>query len=169
LSEGSDDEGTETTFSGSSDQSAPFPNALADIPRKPSDWDRWLIKAISCSTAEFLCRRIVLSRRGDENEVQDILAVPRIVAPGREYTMGNLRIETRAVGNLGKDGPRRIRVTIWRSSDGVDLPTVLMLEEGRGVIYWDGLRFNASAHGGGQLCALRLGDGIFSNIRIRGQ
>jgi hypothetical protein len=156
-------------FSGTGGGLLSFPSRLEEIPERGTDWDDWGIELRPCSTAEFLCRRVIQSRRGDPKVDEYTLAIPRVLRPGQEYAFESLSIVTQSVApaSSSTDRPARINVTIMQRVDGKERLTRLTIEQSRGVIYWDGFRFGPSESGSGEMCVLRLGKGFFADAEIR--
>jgi hypothetical protein len=65
--------------------------------------------------------------------------------------------------------PRNVaaaQVTLWQQIGDVSMPMELTVQPGRGVLFWDGLKFFPDQDGPGELCALASENGLFRGTRV---
>lgn len=116
----------------------------------------------SCSGASFYCIH-AKSRVGDS--VRNLeLVVPRTIRNKHEFSHRGVHGVTRATAIDTWNDRRAATVTLWQSSGGRDGPIELTFEEGRGLIYWDGIRLGSNEDG--EMCVLEKGKGLLSEVKI---
>jgi hypothetical protein len=118
-----------------------------------------------CSDSKFFCKKVT-HKNWEGPSITYFLIVPRKIFRNREYTVNGVRILTRVASTIdGKKNPLG-QVTLWQKIGETEIPMELSLQEGRGVIYWDGVRFDVEGSREAEMCILTSETGMFSDVRI---
>jgi hypothetical protein len=118
----------------------------------------------NCSTREFLCLRI----EPGSGLAAQYLFLPRVIEPGHTYHFDGM--DAIAYSTTAEKPPStQVQVILWQRIDGRETPITLTVEQGRGVIYVDGLEiWNSPAlwPPRAELCVLDSEHGVLKNVRV---
>jgi hypothetical protein len=143
-----------------------FPHRATDIGRISEDGPKISMQLVDCSSQEYHCKVVTFS--GTREKPQEFLLVaPKDISPGREYTYRGVRMVTRLSGFSSPSNIAAAQVTLWQRIGDVDVPMELTIQPGRGVLFWDGVRFFPEKDDAGELCTLVSDYGIFRSTRVR--
>jgi hypothetical protein len=151
----------------SSDWPENFPASGKDI-KVGGDISTASIEMADCSDRKFLCKSARIVDRHDEVQ-QFYLVVPRVVEVGREYTYRGVKLITRAAIYPRSEHLLAVKITLWQKIGGVEAPMELTVQDGRGVTYWDGVKFDLRQTGNGELCVTTSDTGLFGSLTVRGR
>jgi hypothetical protein len=142
-------------------------------PRTPDDilktgGDRVLLnlKMSDCSNAEFLCAQVT-HVQFEAPSFEYRLVVPRVIVPGKAFEYQGIQGVTQLARRGTQSVEPRVQVITRQDVGGRDMRLGLTVEQGRGVIYWDGFFFAAEQIGNGETCALRYELGLFSTAQLK--
>ena len=125
--------------------------------QRSTDWEHK-----SCSTADTLCVSVVEFTKTAATSI----AIPRTLEAGKTFNVKGVNVSV-TTALAGVAGSRRVEVLIQgKTSDPSNASTRLVIEEGRGVLYWYGRMFWEPDSGRKQTCVLEGGRGLFSEARI---
>ena len=142
-----------------------FPRDLATVKNHAGEMEGIGMSLDDCSDSKFFCKKVTQGN-WEGTSLSYFLIVPRKIVRNREYSMNGVRILTRVGTTLdGKKNPLG-QVTLWQKIGEKEAPIELSLEEKRGVIYWDGIWFDADASAAPEMCLLTSDTGMFADVRI---
>ena len=146
------------------DAVTPFPKRFK---AEPSDLRtaaklRW--RFADCSDGKFLCVDVVTDGTSAIAEPLRI-AVPRSVVVNRTYVFGRVRGLVFEAVMLRKRPTAQI--VLWQNFAGRDIAVKLTVQQGRGVVFIDGINFwNRQEFELAETCALESPKGWFSSIKV---
>ena len=115
----------------------------------------------NCSDADFFCMDARV--RSDDPPLR--IFAPRKVETPRIYQSGKARAVV--VPTATENRSQRAQITIWQPIGLEDVAIKITVEEGRGIIYFDGINFwHPDLFRDGETCALESKAGYFSEIKI---
>jgi hypothetical protein len=155
-------------FSGTGDVPLSFPKSVDDIPLLPTDWDGWNLQFDDCSDEAVVCKRVTLIGRQDWRAWEYLMALPRVLQSGKSYDVRGVQVVTARMPETAPNSPLRIQVRFLASDGEPAVPFVLTLEQGKGVVFLDGMRFTREEKGAGELCVLRTPTGILADVVLKG-
>jgi hypothetical protein len=116
-----------------------------------------------CSNQQFYCIDAKLSDAPTADAFR--LFVPHVVTVYKSYEYGSAR--ARSIGSTLRVGRPTIEFLIWQSTAQKGVPMKLTIQQGRGVIYIDGMNFwNPPEHGLGESCSLVSKQGLFPSTQV---
>ncbi len=74
---------------------------------------------------------------------------------------------TRLAAYSSQANRNAITITLWQLIGNKEIPMELTVEEGRGLTYWDGIKWDQDAPGAGEMCVLTPKLGLFSSVSIK--
>lgn len=142
-----------------------FPRDLDGLKNHAGEMEGIGFSLEDCSDSKFFCKK-VKQGNWEGPSMTYFLIVPRKIVRNREYSMNGVRILTRVGTTLdGKKNPLG-QVTLWQKIGDKEMPIELSLEEKRGVVYWDGIWFEADAAAAPEMCVLTSESGLFADVKI---
>jgi len=142
-----------------------FPRDLDGLKNHAGEMEGIGLSLEDCSDSKFLCKKVTHGN-WEGPSMSYFLIVPRKIVRNREYSMNGVRILTRVGTTLdGKKNPLG-QVTLWQKIGETEAPIELSLVEKRGVVYWDGIWFEADAAAAPEMCVLTSETGMFADVKI---
>jgi len=162
-----DNSGAKTvlTFTASRGDPDSLPGSVNALASRADDTYPISLKLVDCSTREFQCKLATFATRAG-NPQEFLLVLPRELSPGREYTFRGVRMVTRLSNYSSPRNVAAAQVTLWQQVGDVTVPMELTVQPGRGVLFWDGVKFFPDQDGPGELCALVSETGLFRGTRV---
>jgi hypothetical protein len=153
------------TFTASRGDPNALPNDVNALASRAADTYPISLKLVDCSTREFQCKLATLAT-GPGNPQEFLLVLPRELSPGKEYTFRGVRMVTRISNYSSPRNVAAAQVTLWQRIGDVTLPMELTVQPGRGVLFWDGVKFFPDRDGPGESCTLTSDSGFFHGTRV---
>jgi len=156
---------TVLTFTASRGDPSALPNSVNALASRAADTYPISLKLVDCSTREFQCKVATFATSAG-NPQEFLLVLPRELSPGREYTFRGVRMVARLSNYSSPRNVTAAQVTLWQRIGDVTVPMELTVQPGRGVLFWDGVKFFPDQDGPGELCALTSETGFFRGTRV---
>ena len=160
-----DNPGAVLTFTASRGDPNALPNDVNALASRAADTYPISLKLVDCSTREFQCK-VATFATGPGNPQEFLLVLPRELSPGKEYTFRGVRMVTRISNYSSPRNVAAAQVTLWQRIGDVTMPMELTVQPGRGVLFWDGVKFFPDRDGPGESCALTSDNGFFRGTRV---
>jgi hypothetical protein len=157
--------GAVLTFTASRGDPNALPNNINALASRADDTYPISLKLVDCSTREFQCK-VATFATGPGNPQEFLLVLPRELSPGKEYTFRGVRMVTRISNYSSPRNVAAAQVTLWQRIGDVTMPMELTVQPGRGVLFWDGVKFFPVQDGPGEACALTSENGFFRGTRV---
>lgn len=136
----------------------PFPRSQSEVEQSTVGFLSFALK--DCSTAEFVCLEAKRATPSDSF----FLVVPRRLEAGRDYEFRGVR----AVAFYStSSGQNAIQVVLWQPLGLYAGPFKLTMEQKRGVVFWEGIRFlDGSSASDNETCLLQSTKGLLHEVRL---
>jgi len=144
-----------------------FPRTARELRGGADDVSGIAMTLTDCSTSTFLCRRVTLNV-WEEPATIFYLVMPKVIRPRQEFDFQGVHIVTRVAAITRKQSEQTFQLTLWQLIDGRSVPMELTIQEGKGMIYWDGIRLSKDdGTNEPELCVLDSEVGLFSSAKLQ--